>query len=153
MRSFFLAAAAFLGATAVSAGAFGAHALRGALEVRLFEVFQTAAQYQMYHALALLGVALLLYLLDARGSGGEASLFPESRGGGAVSGGSPAERPGRTAALVAGWAFLIGVLIFSGTLYLMVATGVRWLGAITPFGGTAMIVGWIALLVAALRAR
>lgn len=113
--------AGILGAIGVAAGAFGAHGLEGKVEPRLLEVFETAARYQMYHALALLGVAWI------------------------------AGQTQSTAASVAGWSFIIGVLIFSGSLYLMTFTGMRWLGAITPIGGTALIVGWIALVFAAVR--
>ncbi len=113
--------AGILGALGVAAGAFGAHALEGRVEPRMLEVFETAARYQMYHALALLGVAWL------------------------------AGQTQSTAASVAGWSFLVGIVIFSGSLYLMTFTGMRWLGAITPIGGTALIVGWIALVVAATR--
>src|SRR5262249_59735073 len=83
-------------------------------------VFQTGVQYHMYHALALLAVGLM------------AGPSPTSRAGG-----------------VAAWAFLIGVVLFSGSLYVLALSGVRWLGAITPFGGVAMLVGWAALAVAA----
>jgi len=98
---------------AVAAGAFGAHALRARLEPRLLEVFETGARYQMYHALALLFVAWL------------------------------AERaPGSGAVRLAGWAFVAGTVLFSGSLYLMALTGATWLGAITPLGGVAFLVGW-----------
>lgn len=106
----------------VGAGAFGAHLLKERLEPRMLAVFETAARYEMYHALALVAVGLLLIK------------YPS------------------TAGAVAGWAFVSGTLLFSGSLYLMVFTGVRWLGAITPFGGTAFMVGWAALMLAAWRA-
>ncbi|MCU0623959.1 MAG: DUF423 domain-containing protein [Gemmatimonadaceae bacterium] len=105
----------------VAAGAFGAHALRTRVEPRLLEVFETAARYQMYHALALLAVAWI------------------------------AERSPSPAVRVAGWAFVAGTLLFSGSLYAMTFTGVRALGAITPLGGVAFIAGWIALAVAAAK--
>jgi uncharacterized membrane protein YgdD (TMEM256/DUF423 family) len=105
-----------VGGLGVIAGAFGAHGLEGALDSKSLEVFETAAKYQMYHAPALLAVGLLL--LSGRG-GPNANL--------------------------AGWAFLIGVLIFSGTLYALAFTGLRWLGAITPIGGLALIAGWFTL--------
>jgi uncharacterized membrane protein YgdD (TMEM256/DUF423 family) len=111
--------AIFAGLT-VAAGAFGAHALRNRLEPRDLEIFETAARYQMYHALALLMAA---WLLD-KGIG-QAGL--------------------------AAWGFSIGTVIFSGSLYLMVFTGMRWLGAITPLGGVAMLVGWAAMVVAVRR--
>lgn len=109
---------AAMGAFAVSAGAFGAHALQGKLEPRMLEVFETAARYQMYHALALLAVAWV-------------SSQTES-----------------TSVQVAGWAFTVGIVLFSGSLYTMAGTGMRWLGAITPLGGVGFIVGWIALALA-----
>lgn len=110
-----------LGGLAVAAGAFGAHALRAQLDARMLEVFETAVRYQMYHALALLAVAWLCR---------------ETTG---------------MAAPVAGWAFLLGILLFSGSLYAMVFTGVRALGAVTPIGGVAFMVGWVALAVAAMN--
>jgi uncharacterized membrane protein YgdD (TMEM256/DUF423 family) len=105
---------------AVAAGAFGAHALRNRLEPRDLEIFETAARYQMYHALALLMAAWLLDKNIAQAG-------------------------------LAAWGFSIGTVIFSGSLYLMVFTGMRWLGAITPLGGVAMLVGWGALVVAVRR--
>lgn len=115
---------AVLGAASVGLGAFGAHGLRskvlaGELEPRLFEVWETAAQYQMYHALALIAAAWL---------------FSQTHS---------------TSATVAGWAFVVGIALFSGSLYTMTLTGIKWLGAVTPLGGTALIIGWIALAVAA----
>ena len=107
---------------AVGAGAFGAHALRERLAPDLLAVFETAARYQMYHALALLAVAWAT------------------------------ERwPGGTAP-AAGWLFTTGILVFSGSLYLLSVTGIRWLGAITPMGGVAFLVGWGLLGWAAFRA-
>lgn len=107
---------------AVAAGAFGAHALRASLEPRLLEVFETAARYQMYHALALLAVAEL------------------------------ADRRPSRAASAAGWLFVAGIVIFAGSLYALALTGVRALGAVTPLGGVAFLAGWAALAAAALRA-
>lgn len=111
--------AGIFGALGVAAGAFGAHALADKLEPRMLEVFGTAAQYQMYHALALIGVA---WVWNATSHS--------------------------TASQVAGWAFTVGIVLFSGSLYAMAFTGVRALGAITPLGGVGFIVGWIALAVA-----
>lgn len=109
--------------TAVAAGAFGAHALRDRLPQSLITIFETGARYQMYHALALLVVARAAVLW-----------------------------PGRLSRL-AGWLFVVGILLFSGTLYLLVLTGIRWLGAITPVGGLAFLVGWALLALAAWRAE
>jgi uncharacterized membrane protein YgdD (TMEM256/DUF423 family) len=99
----------------VAAGAFGAHGLRGRVSPELIDVFETAARYHIYHALGLLAVAW------------------------AVS-----RWPG-TATTVAGWLFLAGVVLFSGSLYALVATGVTAWGAVTPLGGLAFLAGWIAL--------
>jgi uncharacterized membrane protein YgdD (TMEM256/DUF423 family) len=113
---------AVLAMLAVAAGAFGAHALRARLEPRLLEVFETAARYQMYHALGLLAAAWA------------------------------AERATSRAAAAAGWLFAAGILLFSGSLYAMALTGARWLGAVTPLGGAAFLAGWIALAAALPRA-
>ena len=109
---------AILGAVAVGAGAFGAHALRGRLDDRLFAVWTTAASYNLVHALALVVTALVL-----------------------------AHRP-RRAARVAGHAFLAGIVLFSGSLYALALTDTSWLGAVTPLGGVAFLLGWVALAVA-----
>ena len=105
----------------VAAGAFGAHALADRVDARMLEVWETAAQYQMYHALALFAVAWLYHQTEA------------------------------TAALVAGWSFTAGILVFSGSLYLMVFTGIRGLGAITPVGGLAFLAGWFCCILTALK--
>jgi uncharacterized membrane protein YgdD (TMEM256/DUF423 family) len=117
----FVILAAILGGVGVAAGAFGAHALRAQLEPRMLEAFETGVRYHMYHALALLGAAWVH------------------------------EQTQATAALVAGWAFVAGILLFSGSLYAMSITGVRGLGAITPFGGALFLAGWGALAVAAMK--
>jgi uncharacterized membrane protein YgdD (TMEM256/DUF423 family) len=104
---------AALGALAVVAGAFGAHALQGRLDERMLQTFEVAVRYQTYHALALVLCGLL------------------------------AERGWRAAG--AARALLAGVLVFSGTLYALVLTGAKWLGAITPVGGVLLVVGWILL--------
>jgi uncharacterized membrane protein YgdD (TMEM256/DUF423 family) len=113
------AASAFV---AVAAGAFGAHALRARLAPDLLAVFETAARYQMYHALALLAVAWV----GARW---------------------PGPLPNW-----AGWLFVAGTLLFSGSLYALALSGVRWLGAVTPLGGAAFLAGWICLALAARHA-
>ena len=115
----FLAFGAASAAIAVAAGAFGAHALRARLDARALEIWETAARYQMYHALALILVALLIERVGAP--------------------------PQATWLRVAGWAFVAGTLLFSGSLYAMALTGVTKLGAITPLGGVAFIAGWVAL--------
>jgi len=111
----FILIGALCGFFAVALGAFAAHALRGLLSDGMLEVFQTGVEYQGVHALALLIVGLL-------------------------------GRDGADAALnLAGWAFAVGVLLFSASLYLLALTDIRWLGAITPFGGSAFLLGWAAL--------
>jgi uncharacterized membrane protein YgdD (TMEM256/DUF423 family) len=100
------------GLLAVGLGAFGAHGLRGRLSAEELAIFETGVRYQMYHSLALLLVAVLVL-----------------RGG---AGSSP----------LAGWAFSAGILLFSGSLYLMAFTGARWLGPVTPLGGVAFLAGW-----------
>ena len=120
-RTFTMIAAA-LGFVGVAAGAFGAHALQARLSPGDLAIFETAVRYQMYHALALLGVGLAA----GRWSGSTIQ--------------------------VAGWLFVAGVLVFSGSLYLLVLTGQRWLGAVTPLGGVALLAGWLALALATLRA-
>jgi len=102
---------------AVAAGAFGAHALKARLSADRLALFETAARYQMYHAVALLGVAWALTRWPA----------PPVR--------------------AAGWLFLAGTAVFSGSLYLLAWTGARWLGAVTPLGGLCFLAGWLSLAV------
>jgi len=136
MTRTFISVAAILGGLSVAAGAFASHALREKLSEQALEIFETAARYQMYHALALLLVALLLSLLKevAGGSSGE----PLSR----------AEFP-QPILIATGWLFIVGIAIFSGSLYALSLTGVKVLGAITPLGGAAFLAGWGALAIAA----
>ncbi|QJD80896.1 DUF423 domain-containing protein [Spirosoma rhododendri] len=119
---FFIQAGAILGVVGVALGAFGAHALRAMLEsTGRAATFETAVKYQFYHALALVLVGILIQLV----------------------GSNP------TAVRLLGWAgysFLGGTLIFSGSLYVLCFTGITWLGAITPLGGVALIAGWALLL-------
>jgi len=121
MTQIFFSIAAVLGGLSVAGGAFGAHALRDKISARCLEVFDTGARYQMYHALALLVVALLL---------------------------SRTESPPATL-IASGWLFIIGIALFSGSLYALSLTGVKSLGAIAPLGGAAFIAGWGALAFAA----
>ena len=113
--------AAVNGLLAVAAGAFAAHALQPRLDARALQVFETGARYQMYHALAIAVAAF--GMRDA------------------------AARPAQLAAAL----FLAGIVLFCGSLYLLAFTGARWLGAVTPFGGMAFLLGWIGLGWAALR--
>ncbi len=122
MDRFFGVTAALSGFVAVACGAFGAHALKARLSPDALQVWETAARYQMYHVAPLLVVAWL--------SG---------------QGGTP--WAGR-----AGWCFLAGTLLFSGSLYALALTGIRGLGAITPLGGVGFLAGWL-MLALALRAR
>lgn len=113
-RSFALAGA-ISGLLAVAAGAFGAHALRAQLAPGQLLTFETAARYQMYHALALLAVAWA------------STRWP----------GLPVR--------AAGWLFIGGTVLFSGSLYILALTGARWLGAVTPLGGLLFLAGWLSL--------
>lgn len=103
---------ALLGGLAVAAGAFGAHGLRGRLSSEMLSAFETGARYQMYHALAVLAVAVLL------------------------------ERGATGAVRAAGWCLVGGTVVFSGSLYLLALTGTTWWGAVTPLGGVALLAGW-----------
>ena len=121
MERVFFAAGAVSAFVAVAAGAFGAHGLKSRLSAEMLDTFEVGARYQMYHALALLAVAWA----QTRWPGG--------------------------AATWAGWLFLAGTLLFSGSLYLLSLTGLRWLGAITPLGGLAFLAGWLCLAWACLK--
>lgn len=118
-----LTLAALLMAVGVALGAFGAHALRARAPADLLSVWQTAVQYHAWHALALFGTGMLML-----------------------------NRPDATLAGVSAWLFVAGVVLFSGSLYALVLTGARALGAITPIGGAAFIAGWLVLAWAAWRA-
>jgi uncharacterized membrane protein YgdD (TMEM256/DUF423 family) len=108
---------------AVLLGAFGAHALRGKLTADLLAIYQTAVQYHFWHALGLLAIGIVAMHL-----------------------------PASAALRWAGWLMLAGIVIFSGSLYLLAITGVRWLGAITPIGGTALIASWALFALAIAKA-
>jgi len=118
MERWFGVLGALFGALGVGLGAFGAHGLKGRVEESSIAIWQTAASYQMWHALALLVVAWVI----SEGSS--------------------------TAGRVSGVAFTVGILLFSGSLYVLVLSGVKWLGAVTPLGGLAFIIGWISLAMA-----
>ncbi len=107
---------------AVGLGAFGAHGLRAKLTPDLLAVYKTGVEYHFYHALGLLAVGLIAQHLPQVGL-----------------------------VRASGWTMLVGILIFSGTLYLLSITGVRWLGAITPIGGTAFLISWGMLVWAVAR--
>ena len=120
MDKTFLLIGALTGFIGVTLGAFGAHALRSRLSPEMLVVFETGVRYQMYHAFAILIVALMLGRM----------------GGWLIS--------------TAGWLFAAGIVLFSGSLYLLALTGVTVLGAITPIGGLALLLGWACLALAAL---
>ena len=111
----FLFFGSIAGFVAVAFGAFGAHALRNKLSVDMLAVFETGVRYQMFHALALLVTAIAIARFDG------------------------------WVARAAGWCFLTGIVLFSGSLYALALTGVRTLGAITPLGGLAFLAGWALL--------
>jgi uncharacterized membrane protein YgdD (TMEM256/DUF423 family) len=108
---------------AVAAGAFGAHLLKPVLDAQMLAVFETAARYQMYHALALCTLAAI------------------------------AERHPRLHVGTVAWLFVVGIVLFSGSLYLLSLSGIRWVGALTPLGGAAFMVGWAVLAWSVARQR
>ena len=111
---YLLVLGALNGALAVLLGAFGAHGLKGRVDASMLDIWSTASHYHFYHALGLLLIGLL-----ARQLGGAAGV------------------------VAAGWILFAGMLVFSGSLYLLVLTGHKWLGAVTPLGGLALIAGWL----------
>ena len=117
----FFVLGALFAALGVGLGAFGAHALRTALSPEDLATFEVGVRYQMYHALALIAVAWA------------STQWPSN------------------AVTIAGWAFIMGIVVFSGSLYILVLSGQRWLGAITPLGGVSLIVGWALLAWSAWR--
>ncbi|MEO9333878.1 DUF423 domain-containing protein [Ectopseudomonas guguanensis] len=121
MARLWLLLSAFAGFTGVALGAFAAHGLKNRLTPEYLAVFQTGTHYQLIHALALFGVGLLALHM-----------------------------PGRLINL-AGGAFAVGILLFSGSLYLLTLSGIGKLGMITPFGGVAFLIGWLCLGLAAWR--
>lgn len=117
MPKLFILLASINGFLAVALGAFAAHALRERLSSELLNTFQTAVQYHMYHALALFGVGLLLM-----------------------------NYPNATLPRISGYLFLLGIILFSGSLYILSVSGIRWLGAITPLGGVSLLAAWACLI-------
>lgn len=106
---------------AVLAGAFGAHYLRGRLQIGDLDIYETAVRYQMYHALALIGVAWAC------------GVFSD------------------TLVFLAGWIIIAGIILFSGSLYALVFTGIRSLGIITPIGGTVLLIGWLSFFIGVIK--
>ncbi|WP_420316005.1 DUF423 domain-containing protein [Ekhidna sp.] len=122
MQKLFLIISSLSGMISVALGAFGAHALKEKLQsAGTYDTYQTAVQYQFYHTLALLGIALLMGKISNQWLN------------------------------YAGYSMTYGILIFSGSLYILCFTGMKWLGAITPIGGLLFIAGWIFLLITALK--
>lgn len=115
---------AFLAMVSVVLGAFAAHGLKGQIEARLLDAFETAVQYQMYHALALLLIVVLHKTVPALSD---------------------------TLLAWSAWFMLAGIVFFSGSLYALALTQVKWFGPITPIGGLCFIIGWSCLLYAALK--
>ena len=116
MDRFFFLSGAIAAFIAVALGAFGAHSLKTKLSADMLNIFEIGVRYQMYHALALIAVAWAM------------TRWPEAN------------------LNAAGWAFIVGIVVFSGSLYLLSATDIRWLGAITPIGGLAFLIGWAILI-------
>jgi uncharacterized membrane protein YgdD (TMEM256/DUF423 family) len=124
MQNIFLVLASLNGFIAVALGAFAAHGLKNMLSPELLNTFQTGVQYQMYHALALLGVGLLAL-----------------------------HYPNNPLLKTSGYLFLLGIVLFSGSLYVLALSGIRWLGAITPLGGVAFLTAWALLAWSMFRAQ
>jgi len=120
MRNYFVFLGSINAFLAVSLGAFGAHGLKSHLSSAMFTVYQTGVQYHMSHALGLLAIGILMHFWS------------------------------NTRSLhIAGWFLLGGIILFSGSLYVLSITGMRTLGIITPFGGIAFLIGWLVLAIAA----
>ena len=116
MDRFFFTCGAIAAFIGVALGAFGAHTLKNRLSPDMLNIFEVGVRYHMYHALGLLAVAWAI------------SRWPENN------------------LNAAGWAFIVGIIIFSGSLYILSIFGIRWLGAITPIGGLAFLIGWAILV-------
>lgn len=123
MPKLWLGSAAVFGFLSVALGAYGAHSLKNFLDEYGKSIWEKAVLYQMFHAMALFAVGLLQHLAK------ETSFSP------------------------AGWGFWAGVVLFSGSLYLLAVTGIKWLGAITPIGGVAFLFGWFYFAMAIIRAH
>ena len=113
MAKLFITLGSISGMLAVALGAFGAHALKNRLDDYALGVYQTAVQYHFYHSLALLAVGVIAL-----------------------------SQPHGALLRSSGWLFLLGIIVFSGSLYLLSISGIRWLGAVTPLGGLAFIAAW-----------
>lgn len=121
MQKLFIIFAGIFGLFGNALGAFGAHALKAKLTPAMLAVYQTGVQYQFYHALSLLLVAVLLFHIHS------------------------------SWLHLSGLAFIAGVVLFSGSLFLLSITGITWIGVITPIGGLSFILGWIFLIIAVIQ--
>ena len=121
MQQLFFTFGSIFAALSVVSGAFGAHALKGRISAEMLATFEVAVRYQIYHALGLIAVSWAFSQWNSQ----------------LIS--------------IAGWLFVGGILVFSGSLYILSLAGIRWLGAITPIGGLALIIGWLCLAWAAIR--
>lgn len=123
MVKLWLVSATIFGFLSVVLGAFGAHSLKNFLDEYGKAIYEKAVIYQMFHTIALLAVGLLQHTLKD------------------------------TSFSLAGWGFFIGILLFSGSLYLLAITGIKWLGVITPIGGVAFLLGWICFSFSMIKAH
>jgi len=121
MNKTFLIIGAVLMAFGVGLGAFGAHALKQKLSVEMMAVYKTAVEYNFYHALGLILIGILY------------QLYPSKM------------------VMASGWVVFLGVILFSGSLYFLSITGIKWIGAITPIGGVAFIAGWVLLVIGIIK--
>jgi len=117
----FITAGAIGGFLSVGFGAFGAHAIKAAISPELMAVYQTAVDYQFFHSLGLILIGLIF------------------------------QQQQNKLIIISGWLMIAGILIFSGSLYILSLSGIRWLGAITPVGGTAFIAAWLLLAIGSLK--
>ena len=123
MVKFWLISAGIFGFLSVALGAFGAHSLKNILDNYGKSIYEKAVLYQMFHTMALFAVGLLQHFQK------------------------------ETSFSMAGWGFFIGIVLFSGSLYLLAMTGIKWLGAITPVGGVAFLFGWFWLVLSIVKMR
>ena len=115
MDRFFFVTACLFGFLGVALGAFAAHGLKTQLDANLLVTFETGVRYQMYHAFALIAVAMAYTKWPTKGL------------------------------IISGWMFIVGIILFSGSLYVLSLSGIRSLGMITPFGGLAFLAGWLCM--------
>ncbi len=123
MVKFWLLSAGIFGFLSVAFGAFGAHSLKSVLDDYGKSIYEKAVLYQMFHTMALFVVGVIQHFAK------------------------------KTSLSLAGWGFFIGIVLFSGSLYLLAVTGIKWLGAVTPIGGVAFLFGWFWLIISLIRAR